>query len=163
LDSFAPEMTDLRLAGPECQDYRAQVWRWLTYQFTHVGASHVLMNVFLNIVLGIPLEGMHKWWRLAIMFNFGVFGGACCYFVTDAHTPVVGCSGGCYALIGIHIADQVMNWRQKRFRIPVIAMLFLLVGIDVLTYAMSTDDGSKSHAAHVGGAIAGLIIGVLAC
>jgi len=162
-DSFAEDMTDLRLAGPLCEDYRSQIWRWLTYQFTHVGAWHVLQNVFLNVMLGIPLEAIHGWWRTAIMFNVGVFGGACFYFIADAHTAVVGCSGGCYAVIGIHIADVIMNWSQKKFRLPTVAMISCLVGIDLLTYALSTDDGSKSHAAHVGGAIAGLIIGVLVC
>jgi len=162
-DSFAEEQTDLRLAGPLCEDYRPQIWRWFTYQFTHVGASHVLMNVFFIVMLGIPLEGIHRWWRVAIMFNVGVLGGACCYFISDAHTATVGCSGGCYALIGIHIADLIMNWHQKKFRLPMIVMFVCLVGIDLLTYALSTDDGSKSHSAHVGGAVAGLIIGVLAC
>jgi len=163
LNSIVEGMFDLRLYGTACEDYRAQIWRWLSYQFTHVGASHVCMNVFLNFMLGIPLEGMHGWWRLALMFNVGVFGGACCYMWADAHTAVVGCSGGCYALIGIHIADIIMNWHQKKFRLPTVFMIFTLVAIDVLTYAFSTDDGSKSHAAHVGGAIAGLIIGVLVC
>jgi membrane associated rhomboid family serine protease len=163
LDSFAEGMTTLDLAGPECQDYRPQIWRWVTYQFTHVGASHVLMNVFLNVMLGIPLEGIHGWWRMAIMFNVGVFGGACCYMFADAHTAVVGCSGGCYALIGIHIADIIMNWSQKKFRLPTVVMIALLIKVDLLTYALSTEDSSKSHSAHVGGAVAGLIIGVLVC
>jgi len=163
MNSIVEGMFDLRLYGPECQDYRGQIWRWTTYQFSHVGASHVLMNVFMVIMLGIPLEGVHECWRLAIMFNVGVLGGACCYFWTDAHTPVVGCSGGCYALIGIHIADLIMNWHQKRFRIPTLVMIIKLILIDILQYTLSYDDGSKSHAAHVGGAVAGLIIGVLVC
>lgn len=102
----------LRLAGDSCEDLRAQVWRWWTYQFTHVGAVHVMMNAALNVVLGIPLELMHGSLRVALMFNIGVVGGAMCYSVNDAHTVVVGCSGGCYALIGTHIADLLMNWRS---------------------------------------------------
>merc|ERR1719277_1272699 len=121
IDSFKPCWVDLRLStgcGDALQDQRFQAWRWLTYQWTHVGIMHVLMNVFLNCLLGIPLEGLHGPLRMAVMFNVGVFGGACCYFLSDAHTVVVGCSGGCYALIGMHVADLIMNWAQKKFRWP---------------------------------------------
>jgi len=163
LDNIAPEMTDLRWAGPNCEDYRVQPWRWLSYQFTHVGAMHVLMNIFLCMMLGIPLEGLHGALRMVLMFNVGVLGGSFFYFLTDGHTAVVGCSGGCYALIGIHVADLIMNWKQKKFRLPTLVFLFLLVAVDVFSYAMSLSSENASHAAHIGGGIAGVIIGVLIC
>lgn len=163
LDTFYDRMTDLRFFGNECEDYRVQIWRWMTYQFTHIGVAHVLSNVLLNLALGIPLEGIHGPLRLATMFNVGVFGGACCAMVSDVHTAVVGCSGGCYALLGIHTADLIMNWSEKKFRLPTLLLLGTLVGIDVLAYAGSAGEDNKSHAAHVGGAIAGLLVGVTTC
>merc|ERR1712217_133081 len=125
------------------------------------GAMHVLMNVFLNSMLGIPLEGLHGSLRMVLMFNVGVFGGACCYFFNDAHTAVVGCSGGCYALIGIHLADLIMNFHQKKFRIPTLFFLLLIVGVDILSYISALSPENASHSAHIGGGIAGLISGVL--
>eukprot|EP00928_Gymnodinium_smaydae_P057040 TRINITY_DN4030_c0_g1_i1.p1 TRINITY_DN4030_c0_g1~~TRINITY_DN4030_c0_g1_i1.p1 ORF type:complete len:495 (-),score=136.35 TRINITY_DN4030_c0_g1_i1:48-1451(-) len=162
LDTIFPDQTNLLLATSDCDDLRPQVWRWLSYQFTHVGITHIGMNTLLNIILGLPLEAMHGWWRLAIMFNVGVFGGAACYFVADAHISVVGCSGGCYSLIGIHAADLIINWHQKRFRLPTIVLLLALVGSDLLTYNLS-EPGKKSNAAHFGGAVAGFCIGILFC
>jgi len=162
MDTISDHMFDLRWSNSECEDLRPQIWRWLCYQFTHVGLSHVAMNVLLNNMLGIPLEGFHGWWRLAIMYNVGVFGGAMCYYLTDAHATVVGCSGGCYALIGIHFADLIMNWSQKKFRFPTITLLFLLVTLDIVNVVFTQDKGT-SHAAHVGGCLAGLIIGVIFC
>jgi len=162
MDTISDQMFDLRWSNSECEDLRPQIWRWLCYQFTHVGLSHVAMNVLLNNMLGIPLEGFHGWWRLAIMYNVGVFGGAMCYYLTDAHATVVGCSGGCYALIGIHFADLIMNWSQKKFRFPTITLLFLLVTLDIVNVVFTQDKGT-SHAAHVGGCLAGLIIGVIFC
>lgn len=161
LDTLAPSMTDLRLSAGLCEDYRPQIWRWFTYQWTHVGAMHVLMNVFMVLMLGIPLEGLHGGLRMFFMFNVGVFGGACCYIVNDAHTAVVGCSGGVYALIGMHVADLIMNWQQKRFRLPTIVFLTILIGIDIFSYAMSIGGANSSHSAHVGGFIAGVVIGLL--
>lgn len=161
LDTFAPDMTDLRLSDSDCADYKWQVWRWLTYQFTHVGAMHVLMNIFLNVMLGIPLEGLHGNFRMILMFNVGVLGGACCYIVNDAHTAVVGCSGGCYALIGMHFGDLIMNWAQKKFRFATCAFLVILVSTDVFSYYMSLSAENASGSAHFGGFVSGLIIAVL--
>merc|ERR1719491_2069822 len=54
--------TDLRVAGSECQDYRPQVYRWLTYQWTHVSAVQVVVNCFLLIIFGVPLNGLFGFW-----------------------------------------------------------------------------------------------------
>jgi len=163
LTSATDGLTDLQWAGPRCEDYSRQVWRWLTYQWSHVGAMHVLMNIFLNLFLGVPLEGLHGFWRMLLMYNVGVAGGAFCYYLMDAHTITVGCSGGCYSLMGIHLADLIMNWRQKKFRIPVVVTLLLLAGADVGSSLVSMAPENSSHSAHAGGFIAGLLIGVLVC
>merc|ERR1712178_255957 len=75
LERLFPGTTDLRLTQ-DCEDYRLQVWRWLSYQFSHVGLSHVVANSVLNLVMGIPLEKLHGTIRAALMYNLGVLGGA---------------------------------------------------------------------------------------
>lgn len=161
LDSISVGTTDLRISDTNCRDYRTEIWRWWTYQFTHIGAMHALMNVFLNFVLGVPLEGIHGHLRMFLMYNFGVFGGACCYFATDAHATVVGCSGGCYALIGIHVADLIMNWSQKKFRVPMLFFIIVLAVGDALSHFLSLSAERASHSVHLGGVSAGLVIGCL--
>jgi len=98
---------------------------------------------------------------MLLMYNVGVFGGACCFFVVDPHATVVGMSGGCYSLIGMQFADLIMNWHQKKFRRPTVFFLLLLVGVDVASYNLAVSSESASHAAHLGGVVAGLLIGVL--
>jgi len=121
----------------------------------------VLTNLCMNLVLGIPLEGLHGSFRIAAMYNIGVFGGACCYWVADSRKSVVGMSGGCYALIGIHVAGLAMNWSQTRFRKPVVLFLAILITLEVLAYHFSLGAANASHSAHIGGSVAGLIIGLL--
>mmetsp|Transcript_26612 Transcript_26612/g.70249 ORF Transcript_26612/g.70249 Transcript_26612/m.70249 type:complete len:503 (+) Transcript_26612:105-1613(+) len=161
LDTFKPGYFDLRLFDADCTDLRTQPWRYLSYQFTHIGVMHVTMNCFLNVMLGIPLEGMHGPIRMFIMFNVGVFGGACCFFVNNPFDTVVGMSGGCYSLIGMHFADLIMNWHQKKFRLPTLVFILLLAGADISSYLMTMSSENASHSAHMGGAIAGLIIGIM--
>mmetsp|Transcript_42185 Transcript_42185/g.80719 ORF Transcript_42185/g.80719 Transcript_42185/m.80719 type:complete len:333 (+) Transcript_42185:1-999(+) len=162
LDTISPGWSDLRLNDGECNNLRVEVWRSLAYQWTHVGISHILVNCCMNLILGIPLEGLHGHFRIAMMYNIGVFGGSCCYWVGDTVKSVVGMSGGCYSLIGMHYADLMMNWSEMKFRKPILFVLCLLVLVDATAYLLSVGSENASHTAHVGGAVAGLIIGVVA-
>ena len=73
--------------------------------------------------MGVP-EGFHGSRRMFFMFNVGVFGGACCVLVWDVHRPVVGMSAGMYALLGMHAADLILNWGQKKYRKAMMLLLF---------------------------------------
>merc|ERR1712039_225847 len=101
---------------------------------------------------------------MALFHNVGVCGGALCYAVTDAQSIVVGCSGGVYALLGMHLGDLLMNWSEKVYRWPVVCLLVTLALFDFFAYLLAklADDGqSVSHSAHIGGYIAGSICVIL--
>lgn len=159
------EGSALRLAsglGP-CEDVRAEVWRFWTYQFSHVGLAHVGMNCFMNLVLGVPLEKFHGSLRMLAFYMGGVLGGALCYAVADAHSIVVGCSGGVYALLGMHLGDLMINWSDKpnHYRLPVLFFLIAVAAADFLAYTatrLADQGGSQvAHAAHIGGFITGAV------
>jgi membrane associated rhomboid family serine protease len=163
MENIWPGKTTLRLNGGRCQDYGYEVWRWITYQFTHAGTTHVMMNQVMNLLLGIPIEGLHGPIRALLLYNLGVLGGALCYVLGDAHRAVVGCSGGCYALLGLHLGQLLLNWKQTRYRKPVLFMLFMIATVELVTYHAISSGGqdNKSHTAHVGGFGTGLFAVVL--
>jgi len=161
IDTISNGRTDLRLTDGNCRDFRSDVWRYLTYQWTHIGLTHILLNSFLTLVFGIPLEGLHGHLRLLLMYNVGVFGGACCYWVGDAHKNVVGMSGGCYSLIGMHFSNLIMNWYQMKFRWLTVTFLFILTTTDICCYFFAVGPENASHAAHIGGFIAGGLISTI--
>jgi len=163
LDSVSRGSTDLRWSGPHCEDLRPESWRWLTYQWTHVGVVHVLTNTVMLFFLGIPLEGHEGSFRTCLIFNVGVVAGALCFFLCEAHGYVVGCSGGIYALMGVHISDLVMNWKERHFRKWSMLLLIFFLSTDVLTWGIVEDlsDGNYSYSAALGGSSAGLILGAL--
>lgn len=164
-EAIWPGKTALKIHD-ECKDLRPEFWRWLTYQWTHVGISHVGMNCIMNLVMGWRIEKVNGTARTALMYNVGVFGGSLCFFVGDCHHSVVGMSGGCYSLIGMQWAMVIINWRQKRWPKMTLCILICLAVMDTLTYfGFQKDDEAKqssdiSHTAHFGGAVAGLIIGI---
>jgi len=116
-------------------------------------------------MLGVPLEGFHGCLRLFLIFNGGVLGGACACFVCSAHSRIVGMSGGCYALLGMHLGDLLLNWRQKKFRRPTLFVLLVLGVLDLFNagaFNKSAREGDTvSHAAHFGGYVMGLCLGIV--
>uniref|UniRef100_A0A915Q043 EF-hand domain-containing protein n=1 Tax=Setaria digitata TaxID=48799 RepID=A0A915Q043_9BILA len=47
---------------------RHQAWRFFSYQFVHQGMLHLLPNVIFQLLIGVPLELVHKMWRIAIIY-----------------------------------------------------------------------------------------------
>jgi len=163
LETLLPGRTSL-MTNSDCQDYRNEVWRWVSHQFTHVGFSHIFANSMLNLLLGIQLERFHGSAKMMAMYNAGVLGGALCYMVADAHNQVVGMSGGCYSLLGIQLGQLILNWGNMPYRRPKAFLLVAVVLIDtMLTMYSHQGEGrvTTSHACHFGGAVTGGIMCVL--
>nr|XP_042696948.1 rhomboid-related protein 3 isoform X1 [Chrysemys picta bellii] len=87
---------------------RAQAWRYLTYIFMHAGIEHLGLNVVLQLLVGVPLEMVHGAARIGFVYIAGVVAGSLAVSVADMTAPVVGSSGGVYALISAHLANIVM-------------------------------------------------------
>ena len=81
-------------------------------------------------MLGLPLELVHRWWRIMLIYLTGVLAGSLTVAVADPHVYLAGASGGVYALIAAHLANVIFNWREMEF--PALRLLgFLLVtGVD---------------------------------
>merc|ERR1719221_677312 len=116
----------------------------------------------MTIILGIPLEGLHGSAWYSVMWTVGVFGGACNWLLFDPYRTSYGASGGCFALLGMHVADLIMNWKQKKFRFMSVFVLASVSAIELAGYWASYDgDGTvTAHCVHVGGLVAGLLVGV---
>lgn len=154
------------LVNHDCQDYRYEVWRWLTYQFAHESLSHAGMNLLLIVILGVPLEGFHGQLRIGFIFNLGVCGGALLHFTCSPHAyPLVGMSAGCYALMAMHLSDLLINWRQTRYRCPKVIFLALLLLPDLWVAStivfLKHSSESTNLFAHVGGYLSGVLMGVV--
>ena len=89
----------------------------------HVNHQHLLMNIFLQLFVGLFLEMTHGTKKLAIVYIFGVISGSLATSVFDQTVYLAGASGGCYALIAAHVATLIINWNDdviilhQRFRL----------------------------------------------
>lgn len=143
---------------------RQQVWRFITYMFVHVGVFHLVVNLLVQILLGVPLEMVHKWWRVLIVYGAGVLAGSLGTSITDPAVKLAGASGGVYSLITAHIATIIMNW--KEMSLPALQLLVYIIVIvaDVGTaiynrYVLEIGQ-NIGYAAHLAGAVAGLLVGL---
>lgn len=147
-------------------EHREEAWRFISYMFVHAGVEHILGNLLMQLLLGIPLELVHKGFEVGMVYLAGVLAGSLASSIFDPLSGLVGASGGVYALIGGYFMNAVVNFREM---IPVlgvfrILVIVLIVGTD-FGFAFyrrfaDTEGGLKvSFVAHFGGIVAGMTIG----
>ncbi|ODN05684.1 Rhomboid-related protein 3 [Orchesella cincta] len=143
---------------------RYEAWRFVSYMLVHAGLTHIIFNIIMQLVLGVPLEMVHRWWRIMIVYLSGVVAGSLATSVTDSNVFLCGASGGVYALITAHLASVILNWKEMEFAwFRLIAFIVLTgtdVGVAVYDRVILEKQTKVGYMAHLGGAVAGLLIGI---
>ncbi len=163
-----------------------KVWQLLTYSVLHASWLHLLVNLVLFVFL--VLIAIPKWGfkNSVVIFLLGVLSGGFFHIVTvglavskgyeDQH--LVGLSGGCYALL---LALLAMSPYSKVWKLPLsrgnlaagiclTELVFLLMHpgfalplfssmSEILIQCGAGDLLRISHSCHLGGGVAGLLLG----
>uniref|UniRef100_A0A336KA11 CSON008469 protein n=1 Tax=Culicoides sonorensis TaxID=179676 RepID=A0A336KA11_CULSO len=124
---------------------RYEAWRFVTYMFVHVGIMHLMMNLIVQLLLGVALELVHHWWRVALVYVAGVAAGSMGTSIYDPRIFLAGASGEMeYAIIQLFVF-----------------VVFCGTDIGVSTYRHFTIPNDKiGYMAHLCGGIAGLLVGI---
>lgn len=149
---------------------------WLTYQFSHQSGFHLFSNMLLLIFFAAVVEKMVGGFLMGIVYVLGGLMGA--YFFMNMESsgliPMVGASASVTALMGFVAAGSIKkNIEYFYFFSPFpgfygsvylsplwVISLFL---VSDLTEVLSDPPGWGSgvaHSAHIGGAFAGLLLGI---
>ena len=94
-------------------------------------------------MLGVPLEMVHRWWRVLLIYLTGVLAGSLAVSITDPLTYLAGASGGVYALITAHLANVISNWSQMAFAPLRLATFFIVTCC--ITYVAATSFCPKTN------------------
>ena len=86
--------------------------------------------ILLKVLLGVPLELVHRWWRIALIYLTGVVAGSLTVAIADPHTFIAGASGGVYALITAHLANVIFNWSEMEFPALRLLSFIIIAGVD---------------------------------
>ena len=130
-----------------------QWWRCITYAFTHAGIIHLGFNMMVLYQVGPLLEAEIGWQRLFTVYLFSTIIATVAGLLWHPHAVVIGASGAIFGLIGFSISfyhriggNIGIQRRNFMFQWAVMAFLFgIVVGAD--------------NAAHLGGLLAGALIG----
>ncbi|XP_002736942.2 LOW QUALITY PROTEIN: rhomboid-related protein 3-like [Saccoglossus kowalevskii] len=143
---------------------RLELWRFFTYMLIHAGLEHLIINVTIQLILGVPLEMVHGAARVGSIYFVGVLAGSLGTSVFDMHIYLCGASGGMYALLAGHLANVVLNFSEMPFGILRVICLFIIASLDVgfAIWRRYTDRGiPTAYVPHFTGSITGATIGLL--
>lgn len=159
--SIGPPTETMRLLGAKsAYDIKAryQIFRLVTAIFMHAGFVHILMNLYVQFMIGLGFEKSWGWWKTAIIYIVtGIAGNlfSCCI---KPMVISVGASGALCGIIGARLSDVAIRWskmnQQQRISnaISVAILLFF-------TMIMSFTSTYVDWASHLGGLITGITIG----
>ncbi|MBB6430576.1 rhomboid family protein [Algisphaera agarilytica] len=148
-----------------------QVWRLLTFQFLHAGLGHILGNMLGLFFFGPMIEQHFGSKRFLAFYLLSGAVAALVYvllwlsgiFVSNAAAPLVGASGGVFAILAAATL-LAPNMRVLLFfliPIPIKVLvwgLLLVAAYVVLAQGATPGTNAGGQAAHLGGALAGFIL-----
>ncbi|CAL8122396.1 unnamed protein product [Orchesella dallaii] len=159
---YGPAPLDSRLIYDPRRRY--EVWRYFTYAMVHSGYMHIINNVVVQIVLGVLLELVHKWWRVLAIYLAGVLAGSLATSISDPYNYLAGASAGVYALIAAHLSTVILNWNEMEYPwLRVLLFVAFLIHDAGTAFYITFVTGEKTnvgYACHLGGAVAGLLVGI---
>ncbi len=91
----------------------------------------------MQLLLGVFLEIVHEWKRIAIIYFASVFGGALCHSVLDNTRCSVGASGGGKGLLFSHLLTIILNWNEMDRKFTRFFCVSLYTAYDIGTDAYS--------------------------
>lgn len=124
---------------------------------------HVLGNVIILALVGVPLEQRLGRGRYATIYLIGLLGGSITWalFNIGSNIPALGASGAAYGLLGAYLS----GWPKDEIPFPlilirpwpVVLIALLYFGLELVRALSVVDAGVSSgvgHMAHIGGFVA---------
>ena len=140
----------------------AESYRMVTAAWLHADWVHVLGNIIVVALVGVPLEQRLGGRRWVAVYCLGFIGGNIAWILThpDSTIPAIGASGAAFGLLGAYMAC----WPDDKIEFPLLFLIrawpvwlivFVRLGLEVWQiYDLQTATAGQSnvaHMAHVGG------------
>jgi len=149
IPEFTPTGITIQSIGVDAGEW----WRIVTGGFLHAGLLHLGMNMLLLYLLGQQLEPLLGRVRFLALYLACLVAGSFGVLLVQPTSVTVGASGAIFGLMGAALAAQ----RLAPHRVQLANIGALIVINLLITFAIP----NISAGAHVGGLVAGLLVGAL--
>lgn len=143
--------------GPAVAD--GEWWRLITAAFLHLGALHILFNMYALWLFGPIMEQMYGHVEFAVIYVLCALGGNVLTILAAPDTPALGASGAIFGLFGL--AFVVSRRRHLLLGPEARAMLSRVGTLLVLNVIITFSVPNISWTGHLGGLAVGAVIGLL--
>lgn len=131
-------------------------WRLFSPVLLHASITHILFNMWALWILGPQIErGVGTWPFVSLYLASAAVGGAFTFFLADPNTIAVGASGAIFGLFGVW-ANMAVHRRRTVYGRALLRQIGFLLLINA---AIPLFVPSIAWQAHLGGLIAGFVIG----
>jgi membrane associated rhomboid family serine protease len=146
--------------GPLMQQNPLQWYRVFTAMFLHASIEHIALNMLSLYFVGVVTEQLFGHWRFALIyFVSGIVAGVAQFLLSAPDQAALGASGAIFGIFGAFGAFVILRRSVLgRAANPIIGqwLFFLVINLAFSIYA----PGIALYD-HVGGLIAGLVLGAL--
>tara|TARA_B100000900_G_scaffold416096_1_gene449055 strand:+ start:8639 stop:9655 length:1017 start_codon:yes stop_codon:yes gene_type:complete len=147
---------------PFIADDPSQIYRFFTSAWLHADFIHVLSNILVIGLVGVPLEqrlGSRRW---LVVYSLGFIGGNLAWvaFHPNSVNPAIGASGAAFGLLGAYM----VCWPNDEIEFPLLffirawpiwIIVFVRLGLEIYQIYViqegTSGDTNIAHMAHVGG------------
>lgn len=151
-----------------------QIYTLFTSMFIHGGFAHILGNMFILLLIGLPFEQRVGWKNFLIIYFITGICGALVHSFLDlgSNIPLIGASGAIFGIMGAF----AFSYPRDKVHVPIGYFIAFLVRLRVM-YAVAfyalletlviwweSQSGTLSntaHYAHIGGLISGFILAAI--
>lgn len=99
-------------------------------------------------MLGVLLEIIHNWTRVAVIYIASVVGGSLFITLLSPNNYAVGASAGMYGLLFSQLSTIILNWKEMDKRSIRLCMLLLYIIADICINFQLTPDDSDVRLQH---------------
>ena len=138
-----------------------QTWRLLTSMFLHAGLLHLAFNMYALWIFGQVMEEELGRVRFTLVyFLTGLAAGAASYaFAPEVYIPGVGASGAVFGVFGALVA---FNWKRRHTALGAARLRSAIFILLINAFIGLSSGGAIDWRAHLGGFVAGLLMGAAA-
>ncbi len=136
---------------------RGEYYRLITSGFLHFTPQHILFNMYALVQAGMVVENIWGSGRFVVIYFFALLAGSVAAYETTLHTDAI-TAGASGAIMGLFGALAALGLKVPRLRGTLLSWALFPI---IATLAVGFTTQGVSNAGHIGGVIAGALLGLI--